>query len=61
MFCLLIFVNSAGRNGTFINGTSLAPSSNSTASGCLSRYIDSSGSFAGTLIISVLALSAVFL
>ncbi|KAF3432139.1 hypothetical protein FNV43_RR26878 [Rhamnella rubrinervis] len=56
-----IFPGSDGRNGTFVNGTSLAPSSNSTTSGCLSRYIDSGGYFASTLIIGILALSAVFL
>lgn len=55
------FVSSDGRNGTFVNGTSLAPSSNSTTSGCLSQYINNGGYFASTLIIGILALSAVFL
>ncbi|XP_010271297.1 PREDICTED: glucan endo-1,3-beta-glucosidase 2 [Nelumbo nucifera] len=49
----------SGGNGTFINGTSLAPSSNSTASGCSSNF--HVGSAAITLIIGVLLWSAAFL
>ncbi|KAM5566851.1 glucan endo-1,3-beta-glucosidase 3 [Rosa sericea] len=54
---------SAGRNGTFDNSTSLAPSSNSTtaSSGCISLFFHSSGSFASSAIIGFLVLSAVFL
>ncbi|KAI3466956.1 hypothetical protein Pfo_023619 [Paulownia fortunei] len=33
-----IFPGSGGRNGTFTNGTSLAPSSNSVVSGCNSQF-----------------------
>ncbi|XP_073147839.1 glucan endo-1,3-beta-glucosidase 3 [Henckelia pumila] len=32
-----IYSGSGGRNGTFVNGTTLAPASNSTASGCRSQ------------------------
>ncbi|KAK1390095.1 Glucan endo-1,3-beta-D-glucosidase [Heracleum sosnowskyi] len=35
-----VFPGSRGRNNTFINGTVLAPSSNSTTSKCSSRYLN---------------------
>ncbi|KAK9935451.1 hypothetical protein M0R45_022554 [Rubus argutus] len=55
-----IFPGSAGRNGTFDNSTSLAPSSNSTAtSGCLSLFFHSGGSFTSSVIVGFLLLSAV--
>ncbi|KAL6295238.1 hypothetical protein ACE6H2_003380 [Prunus campanulata] len=53
--------SSGGRNSSFINGTSLAPSSNSTTSGCLSLFFYSGGSFTSSVIIGLLVLSAVFL
>ncbi|XP_062110168.1 glucan endo-1,3-beta-glucosidase 3 [Humulus lupulus] len=56
-----IFPGSAGRNGTFVNGTSLAPSSNSTASGCHSQYFDHGSSFASSVIIGILFFTVFFL
>ncbi|KAB2624213.1 glucan endo-1,3-beta-glucosidase 3-like [Pyrus ussuriensis x Pyrus communis] len=56
-----IFPGSGGRNSTFVNSTSLAPSSNSTASGCLSLFFYSGGSFTSSVIIGFLVLSAVLL
>ncbi|CAI9755240.1 unnamed protein product [Fraxinus pennsylvanica] len=44
-----IFPGSGGRNVTFTNSTSPVPSSNSTASGCHSRYFSSSDAFASSL------------
>jgi hypothetical protein len=52
---------SAGRNGTVVNGTSLAPSSNSTSSGCLSLYLHGDGSFTSSVIVGVLLLSTAVL
>ncbi|XP_057416438.1 glucan endo-1,3-beta-glucosidase 3-like isoform X2 [Lotus japonicus] len=52
-----IFPGSHGKNGTSINGTSLAPS-NSTSSGCLSQYYYSRGSFTSSVILVVLLFSA---
>lgn len=54
------FPGSAGRNNTFINGTSLAPSSNSTSSGSQSQYFYSSGALM-SCIIGILVWSAVLL
>ncbi|XP_054808842.1 glucan endo-1,3-beta-glucosidase 3-like [Prosopis cineraria] len=57
-----IFPGSDGKNSTSINGTSLAPSSNMTDSGCLSQYYYkdvSSSSF--VIIIGLLHLSALVL
>lgn len=58
-----IFPGSAGRNATVVNGTSRAPSSNSTSSGCDSQYIHRGSSFTVTssVIIGVVVLSVVFL
>ncbi|RVW48480.1 Glucan endo-1,3-beta-glucosidase 3 [Vitis vinifera] len=53
------FPGSAGRNNTFINGTSLAPSSNSTSSGSQSQYFYSSGALMSCMIIGILVWSAV--
>ncbi|KAL2558958.1 Glucan endo-1 [Forsythia ovata] len=50
-----IFPGSGGRNETFINGTSLAPSSNSTVSGCHSQY------FYGDIFIRSLVVGGVIL
>ncbi|KAL2542517.1 Glucan endo-1 [Abeliophyllum distichum] len=50
-----IFPGSGGRNKTFINGTSLAPSSNSTVSGCHSQY------FHGDIFIRSLVVGVVIL
>ena len=55
------FVCSIGKNGTITNGTSLAPSANSTTSGCPSLYFYGSGSFTTSVIIGVVLMSAVFL
>ncbi|CAI9278472.1 unnamed protein product [Lactuca saligna] len=54
-----IFPGSNGSNGTFINGTSLAPSSNST-SGSLSTF-NESNSVSFMRLFVVLLLSGVFL
>ncbi|XP_062171337.1 glucan endo-1,3-beta-glucosidase 3 isoform X1 [Alnus glutinosa] len=54
-----IFPGSAGKNGTVVNGTSLAPSSNSTSSGCFSLYPHGDGSFTSSVIVGILLLSAV--
>ncbi|XP_068326723.1 glucan endo-1,3-beta-glucosidase 3-like [Pyrus communis] len=56
-----IFPGSGRKNSTFTNGTSLAPSSNSTTSGCLSLFFNSGGSFTSSVIIGFLVLSAVLL
>ncbi|KAF5442768.1 hypothetical protein F2P56_035391 [Juglans regia] len=55
------FPGSAGKNGTLVNDTSLAPSSNSTSSGCLSLYFGGDGSFTNSVIIGVLLFSVVLL
>ncbi|XP_030498621.2 glucan endo-1,3-beta-glucosidase 3 [Cannabis sativa] len=54
-----IFPGSTGKNGTFVNGTSLAPSSNSTTSGCHSQYLDRGSSFTSSVIIGILFLTLV--
>ncbi|KAL5553221.1 hypothetical protein UlMin_040622 [Ulmus minor] len=56
-----IFPGSTRRNGTLGNGTLLAPSENSTTSGCLSQYIDHGGSFTISVMIGALVAAAVFL
>ncbi|KAL2518778.1 Glucan endo-1 [Abeliophyllum distichum] len=56
-----IFPGSGGRNGTFTNSTSPVPSSNSTASGCHSRYFGSSDAFTSLVVVGVLLWSATFL
>ncbi|CAN6549649.1 unnamed protein product [Malus baccata var. baccata] len=56
-----IFPGSGRRNSSSTNGTSLAPSSNSTTSGCLSQFFYSGGSFTSSVIIGFLVLSAVLL
>ncbi|GKV27300.1 hypothetical protein SLEP1_g36485 [Rubroshorea leprosula] len=61
---LCVFPGSLGKNGTSTNDTSsLAPSSNSTTSGCLSRYRYSGDSFTISVIMCGLLLltSATFL
>ncbi|XWS34455.1 hypothetical protein CRYUN_Cryun21dG0040000 [Craigia yunnanensis] len=55
------FPGSIGKNGTITNGTSLAPLTNSTTSGCQSQYFYGSGSFTTSVIIGVLLMSAVFM
>nr|POE74995.1 glucan endo-1,3-beta-glucosidase 3 [Quercus suber] len=56
-----IVPGSVGKNGTIVNGTSLAPSSNSTSSGCLSQFFHGDGSFTSSVIVGILVLSAVLL
>ncbi|KAM0961115.1 hypothetical protein ACFX2I_020431 [Malus domestica] len=56
-----IFPGSGRRNSSSTNGTSLAPSSNSTTSGCLSQFFYTGGSFTSSVIIGFLVLSAVLL
>ncbi|KAI4313744.1 hypothetical protein L6164_026699 [Bauhinia variegata] len=57
-----IFPGSNGyKNGTHLNGTSLAPLANSSTSGCLSQYTYNGGYFTSSVILGVLLLSAVFL
>lgn len=54
-----LFPGSLGQNGTLVNGTSLAPSSNSTSSGCLTQYLHGDGSFTRSVIAGVLLWVAV--
>lgn len=56
-----IFPGSGGRNGTSVNGTILAPSSNSTTSGCPPQYFFDVGSITSSLIITILHLALVLL
>ncbi|XP_019176491.1 PREDICTED: glucan endo-1,3-beta-glucosidase 3-like [Ipomoea nil] len=56
-----IFPGSGGRNGTFTNGTSLAPSSNSTTSGCRSQYLYDSNVLVSSLIVGLTLWCAAFL
>lgn len=56
-----IFPGSGRKNGTFINGTSLAPSTNSTTSGCFSNCFYGGGALITSVIIGVLLWSVVFL
>ncbi|WVZ15155.1 hypothetical protein V8G54_012721 [Vigna mungo] len=53
-----IFPGSHGKNGSSINGTSLAPSTNSTNSGCLSQYYNG-GSLTRSLILTLILSVAV--
>ncbi|XP_057962949.1 glucan endo-1,3-beta-glucosidase 3-like isoform X2 [Malania oleifera] len=55
-----VFPGSVGKNSTFVNTTSLAPSSNSTISGCASKYFHRGG-FIGFVTIGALTWIAVFL
>ncbi|XP_061375287.1 glucan endo-1,3-beta-glucosidase 3-like isoform X1 [Gastrolobium bilobum] len=48
-----IFPGSGGKNGTGINGTALAPSTNSTSSGCLPQYYNG-GCFTSSVILALL-------
>ncbi|XLR27297.1 hypothetical protein S83_055197, partial [Arachis hypogaea] len=50
---------SGGKKGTSINGTSLAPSNASTASGSLSQHYYNEGSLISSVILDALLLSAV--
>uniref|UniRef100_K7MHH6 glucan endo-1,3-beta-D-glucosidase n=1 Tax=Glycine max TaxID=3847 RepID=K7MHH6_SOYBN len=54
-----IFSGSGGKNVTSVNGTALAPSTNSTNSGCLSQYYN--GGFFTSTVILTLILSVVVL
>ncbi|XP_057758382.1 glucan endo-1,3-beta-glucosidase 3-like isoform X1 [Arachis stenosperma] len=54
-----VFPGSGGKNGTSINGTSLAPSNTSTASGSLSQHYYNGGSLISSVILGALLLSAV--
>lgn len=55
-----IFPGSHGRNGTITNGTSLAPSSNTTASGCSSKYVYGGDFVTSSVILGVALMTAVF-
>ncbi|KAK2635419.1 hypothetical protein Ddye_030211 [Dipteronia dyeriana] len=55
-----IFPGSGGRNGTITNGTSTAPSSNSTSSGSPSQYLYCGDFFTSSVIIGVAFLSTFF-
>ncbi|XP_028759005.1 glucan endo-1,3-beta-glucosidase 3 [Neltuma alba] len=54
-----IFPGSGGRNRTGTNGTSMAPSSNSTSSGCFSKYYYNGEPFTSSLVIGMLLWSAI--
>lgn len=56
-----IFPGSHGRNGTITNGTSLAPSSNTTTSGCSPKYVYGGDLVTSSVIFSVALMTAVFL
>ncbi|KAI4357586.1 hypothetical protein L6164_001524 [Bauhinia variegata] len=56
-----IFPGSVDRNGTRTNHTSLAPSANSSTSGCFSQYTYNGGYFTSSVILGSLLLSSVFL
>ncbi|KAF5748037.1 glucan endo-1 3-beta-glucosidase 3 [Tripterygium wilfordii] len=56
-----IFPGSRGKNGTFINGTSLAPSSNSIDASSCAVYFRGVGSFTTSVISGLLLMVAVFL
>ncbi|KAM7263077.1 hypothetical protein ACFE04_000760 [Oxalis oulophora] len=55
------FAGVVGTNATIINGTSLAPSSNSTTSGSPSKYLFNDGFVTSSVIIGALLMSAFFL
>lgn len=58
-----IFPGSIGSNGTSVNSTSLAPSSNSsdTAGGCLPKYLYGSSPYTSSMILCVLLMTSAFL
>ncbi|KAI3453157.1 hypothetical protein Pfo_009820 [Paulownia fortunei] len=56
-----IFPGSGGRNGTFANGTSLAPSFNSTVSGCRSRFFRGEDFYIQSVLLGVVLWTAVCL
>ncbi|KAK6931619.1 Glycoside hydrolase family 17 [Dillenia turbinata] len=56
-----IFPGSGGSNRTMVNGTSLAPSSNSTSSDCASQYFYGGGAFVSSMIVGISIWSVVFL
>ncbi|KAH9794604.1 glucan endo-1,3-beta-glucosidase 3 [Citrus sinensis] len=56
-----IFPGSHGRNGTITNGTSLAPSSNTTTSGCSPKYVYGGDLVTSSVIFGVTLMTAVFL
>ncbi|KAL9456955.1 hypothetical protein AB3S75_006067 [Citrus x aurantiifolia] len=56
-----IFPGSHGRNGTITNGTSLAPSSNTTTSGCSPKYVYGGDLVTSSVIFGVALMTAVFL
>ncbi|GAV66664.1 Glyco_hydro_17 domain-containing protein/X8 domain-containing protein [Cephalotus follicularis] len=56
-----IFPGSNGKNSTVVSGTALAPSSNSTSTGCSSRYSYDDGFITSSVIIGVLLTSTLFL
>ncbi|XP_059289254.1 glucan endo-1,3-beta-glucosidase 3-like [Lycium ferocissimum] len=55
-----IFPGSGGKNGTVTNGTTLAPSSNSTSSGCHLQYTRENQAFLSSLIVGLILCSAAF-
>lgn len=56
-----IFPGSHGRNGTITNGTSLAPSSNTTTSGCSPKYFYGGDFVTSSVILGVAVMTAVSL
>ncbi|KAL0372741.1 UNVERIFIED_CONTAM: Glucan endo-1,3-beta-glucosidase 3 [Sesamum calycinum] len=56
-----IFPGSGGRNGTFVNGTALAPSFNSTTSGCSPRFFQSEYFYMHSALFGVVLWTAVYL
>ncbi|KAJ8562944.1 hypothetical protein K7X08_031396 [Anisodus acutangulus] len=56
-----IYPGSGGRNGTFTNSSSNAPSTNSTSSGCHSQYSQDVRIFLSSLIVDLIICTAAFL
>lgn len=56
-----IFAGSLGRNGTFTNTTSVAPSTNSTVSGSPSRFLCSKDFYAHTVLLGFVFWTAAYL
>ncbi|XP_027095588.1 glucan endo-1,3-beta-glucosidase 3-like isoform X1 [Coffea arabica] len=56
-----IFPGSGGRNRTTTNGTSLAPSSNSTVSGCHSQYLNEKGVLFNSITLGLMLWGVAFL
>ncbi|CAI9096744.1 OLC1v1032954C2 [Oldenlandia corymbosa var. corymbosa] len=56
-----VFPGSGGRNSSLVNGTSLAPSTNSTVSGCHSQHFQSSVAYISSIVASVIICGAVLL